>query len=71
MFSDNFLSKYSTIVWFETRTFVSNFGFKLGLKPKLKRHFMFHLNFGFKPVLVSNQGFKLWFKYAKYENIML
>jgi len=42
------------IVWFETRTFVSNFGcsgksgFKLGLKPKLKRHFMFRLNFGFK-----------------------
>ena len=24
-------------------------GFKLGLKPKLKRHFMFQLNIGFKP----------------------
>jgi len=40
--------------------FSSKFGFKFGLKPKLKHHFMFQLNFGFKPVLVSNQGFKLW-----------
>ena len=44
------------IVWFETRTLVSNFGFsgeygfKLGLKPKLKRHFMSHLNLSFKRV---------------------
>jgi len=51
------------IVWFETRTSVSNFGFsgksrfKLGLKPKLERHFMFWLNFGFKPVF----GLKPWF----------
>jgi len=28
--------------------------FKLALKPKLKRHFMFRLNFGFKPAF----GFK-------------
>ena len=48
---------------------VSNFGFsgmsglKLGLKPKLKRHFMFRPNVGFKPVFflfqtkVLNFGF--------------
>jgi len=45
---------------------VSNFGFSgksgfnLGLKPKLKRNFMFRLNFVFKPVFGSNQGFELW-----------
>jgi len=56
VFNDNCLSKYIVIIWFETRTLVSNFGsgskygFKLVLKPKLKRHFMFRLNFGFKPL---------------------
>jgi len=34
--------------------FSGKYGFKLGLKPKLKCHFMFQLNFGFKPVF----GFK-------------
>jgi len=28
--------------------FSGKFGFKLGLKPKLKRHVMFWLNFGFQ-----------------------
>ena len=37
--------------------FSGKFGFKIGLKPKLKRHFMFRLNFGFKPIF----GFKLTF----------
>jgi len=62
--SDNCLSKYITIVWFETGllslSLILNFGisgmsgFKLSLKPKLKCHFMFWFNLGFKPVL----GFK-------------
>jgi len=57
--SDN-CNCYLVIIWFETRTLVSNFafggkyGFKLVLKPKHKRHFMFRLNFGFKPFF----GFK-------------
>jgi len=34
--------------------FSGKFGFKLGLKPKPKRHVMFRLNFGFEPIF----GFK-------------
>jgi len=40
------------------QTLVSAVSMVLNLKPKLKRHFMFRLNFGFKPVF----GFKPRFK---------
>ena len=69
VFSDNCLSKYIIIVWFEAGLLslslfcnqnfglvlavtAGKYGFKTGLKPKLKRLNRF---------LVSNQGFKLWF----------
>jgi len=56
VFSDNCLSKYIMIIWFETGLLSLSYGFKLGLKPKLKRHFVL-VNFGLKPVFYSKPRF--------------